>query len=123
MNRVRAHGLRLRAVVTMVAGVTAGGMSLPCEHGPQAPLATVPPALSDGPADAATSSRQRAWVETYAVVARLADAGSVEAARMALEMHRHGSIIYGMRFEASDQQLRHWRSRIVCTTPPCVAAG
>ena len=110
MSRARAHGLR--AAVTVLAGATVGGIGLACEREPQASLATVPAA-----------AQQRAWAETYGVVARLADAGSVDAARTALEMHHHGRRIYGMRFEASDQQLRRWQRQVSCTTPPCAALG
>lgn len=123
MSRARAHGLR--AVVTLLAGATATAVGLPCEREPQGSLATVPPALtsaSDGLADA-SALRQRAWADTYAVLARLADAGSADAARMALEMHHHGRSIYGMRFEASEQQQRRWQIRIACSTPPCAAVG
>lgn len=40
--------------------------------------------------------------------AALADAGHVDAARIALLMQRHGASLYGMRFAAGPKQLGRW---------------
>jgi hypothetical protein len=68
-------------------------------------------------------SQRQAWAETYSVVARLADTGSSEASRLALQMYRNGPAIYGMSFRASNQQLQRWQRQLVCRAPPCVAQG
>lgn len=48
------------------------------------------------------------WPQAYAALARLADAGHGDAARIALLMLRHGRPLYGMDFIASAQQRQHW---------------
>lgn len=54
------------------------------------------------------------WQEAYAALALLADAGHPEAARMALQMQRHGPVLYGMRFEASPIMRARWLGSAGC---------
>lgn len=48
------------------------------------------------------------WPQAYAALARLADGGHADAARIALLMQRHGRSLYGMDFMARAQQRQHW---------------
>lgn len=63
------------------------------------------------------------WAESFAALARQADAGCPHAARLALEMAQHGPTVYGMRFPASAPQLRRWQQRLVCRDAPCASFG
>jgi hypothetical protein len=68
--------------------------------------------VSDG--DVATPPSERSvWTEVFATLARRADAGSVDAARLALQMLRLGPLIYGVSFEASAWQVQRWQRQVV----------
>lgn len=54
------------------------------------------------------------WPQAYAPMARLADDGNAEAARIALQMWLHGRRLYGIEFEASVAQVQLWSRRSVC---------
>lgn len=56
--------------------------------------------------------------QAYAQLARLADAGHPEAARIAWLMQRHGERLYGQRFEATPLQQLSWQWRLQCG-PSC----
>jgi hypothetical protein len=49
------------------------------------------------------------WREAFRTFAILADAGDPEAARMAVVMARHGSLLYQQNFEVAAQRLDSWR--------------
>ncbi|HEX6708578.1 MAG TPA: hypothetical protein VF169_27830 [Albitalea sp.] len=51
------------------------------------------------------------WLSSYASLVRRADLGDAEAARLALEMRQQGPWVYGMRFEATADQLQRWREQ------------
>jgi hypothetical protein len=57
------------------------------------------------------------WREAFETFATLADAGDLEAARMALSMVRHGSALYRQTFEISTERLSSWRrlGRVLAT--------
>ena len=42
-------------------------------------------------------------------LSRLADGNHAEAARIALQMHRYGPILYGAQFALSTAQVAHWK--------------
>ncbi len=67
---------------------------------------------------ATVPSGDAVWSEVYTVAARRADAGSAEAARLALQMHRLGPVVYGMRF-----QVQRWQQQVACAAEPCAAQG
>ena len=48
------------------------------------------------------------WSEAYDGLARLADDGDAEAARLAVLMVRHGPVLFGQRFEAREEQRDAW---------------
>lgn len=56
------------------------------------------------------------FTEAYALFVQLADCGHREAARIALQMHRLGSSVYGLDFAAHPQQLMRWQ--IVLSAEP-----
>lgn len=68
------------------------------------------------PAHADDALRERArqlyedchWQQAFEAYARLAEAGDVEAARIASLMARHGVMLYGTRFPASADQVERW---------------
>jgi hypothetical protein len=49
------------------------------------------------------------FAEAYELFTRLADCGHREAARIALQMHKLGSRLYGLDFAARPQQLVRWQ--------------
>ena len=53
----------------------------------------------------------------YGQFMTLANSGSIEAARIALFMHRHGVQLYGSDWAATDEDLELW-SRMTGTRPP-----
>lgn len=60
--------------------------------------------------DAAWSDYERChWRDAFRTFAILADAGDPEAARMAVVMARHGSLLYQQNFEVAAQRLDSWR--------------
>jgi hypothetical protein len=48
------------------------------------------------------------WPEAFSALVRLADRGHPEAARMALQMWRHGPKLYQTSFSASATQVERW---------------
>jgi hypothetical protein len=48
------------------------------------------------------------WAVAYAALARLADLGHRDAARLALQMWRYGTPLYGQAFDAAPSQLAAW---------------
>ncbi len=65
--------------------------------------------------DAAQLSYERNhWPQAYAAFAALADRGDAGAARIALQMARHGPVLYGSHFAASDGQRQRWAALAVC---------
>ena len=57
------------------------------------------------------------WPQAYAALARLADGGHGDAARIALLMLRHGRPLYGMDFTASARQRQHWANTAAALAP------
>lgn len=60
-------------------------------------------------ADAAESLRAARFAEAYGRFVQLADGGDVDAARIALLMHRYGPEVFGSAWDASAEQLERWR--------------
>lgn len=48
------------------------------------------------------------WTQAFAAFARLGDAGHAQAARVALQMWRHGPALYGREFDATPAQRQQW---------------
>jgi hypothetical protein len=59
-------------------------------------------------ADAAGSLRAGRHAEAYGRFVALADEGDVDAARIALVMHRYGPELFGSEWDASGEQLAAW---------------
>lgn len=60
------------------------------------------------------------WVQSYEMLARLADGGHAEAARISVQMHRWGPRLYGRHFHARATQLANWRQ---LAWHPCSASA
>ena len=58
--------------------------------------------------DAMVAYERNHWDEAYAALARLADHGHPQAARMALQMWRFGQQLYQRDFSASPSQRARW---------------
>ena len=52
------------------------------------------------------------YADAYELFARLADCGHREAARIALQMHKFGSRLYGVDFTARPRQLARWQAAL-----------
>ncbi len=67
------------------------------------------------------------WPQAYAALARLADGGHPEAARIALQMWTHGARLYRTDFVATSQQVAFWTQRWGCggdaTSRACTQAA
>jgi hypothetical protein len=72
---------------------------------------------------AATQPEQQLWREVYAGLARRADLGDVDAARLALQMRRHGATVYGTSFDASAEQVERWRQVALRDGVACPCIG
>lgn len=55
--------------------------------------------------------------------AGLADAGHVESARIALQMQRHGTSLYRMRFAAGPKQIGRWTTLLSCRGQAAASTG
>jgi hypothetical protein len=56
------------------------------------------------------------WPQAYAALARLADLGHAEAARIALQMWQWGPVLYRTEFAASAERRARWAWVWNCTT-------
>ena len=75
------------------------------------------PQQDPGLAQAVKEYRAGRWSAAYGQFMTLANNGSIEAARIALFMHRHGVQLYGSDWAATDEDLELW-SRMTGTRPP-----
>lgn len=58
------------------------------------------------------------YAQAFAMFSRLADCGHRDAARIAMQMRRHGAQLYGMAFTASEPQINRWHEVLVAATEP-----
>lgn len=115
--RGRAATTVARVVVTLLAALLSYAVLLGDTR------AAPDPAAAALRGDAPPSVAVAPWAEAYATLARRADAGCPQAARLALEMVRDGPVVYRMHFPHSAAQLRHWQRLAECRDPPCRAFG
>jgi hypothetical protein len=109
------HCTRIPFVLVLLVNAIALGSCAILVHAPT-PEFAVPALLS-------TAEASGPWGDAFSVLSRLADQGSSRAAGMALDMVEHGPALYGHRFEASELQLRRWRSQAACRNAPCISAA
>jgi len=57
--------------------------------------------------------RQHRYAAAYGRFARLADAGDLPSAQLALVMYRNGPLLFGSRWDASTEQLERWSAMVV----------
>ena len=63
------------------------------------------------------TGRPMAASDTPRKEARLADQGHVQAAQLAWWMHRHGALLYGSDWYASQAQQRAWAAQLPSPSP------
>jgi hypothetical protein len=68
------------------------------------------PAAEDAPSfgSAMAAYERNHWDQAYAAFIALADQGDAEAARIALQMWRHGPALYQRAFAANAHQVARW---------------
>jgi hypothetical protein len=78
---------------------------------------------SAAPGEAAwpCGAQQQLWLASYTALVRRADLGDADAARQALEMRAHGPLVYGIRFEATPDQLQRWREQSLRALAPSLS--
>lgn len=59
------------------------------------------------------SFRQHRYAAAYGSFARLADAGHLPSAQLALVMYTNGRTLFGSDWDATPEQLEHWNSLVV----------
>jgi len=103
---------RLALVLCTALASTLCTALLACAAGPSAAADADTPAVLAEPA-------HPLWREIFGGLARRADRGDAESARLALEMHRVAPWAYGTAFDATPAQLRAWRCRAERREVPC----
>ena len=92
--------------------VTMATMLLACASCPFAPAETVSGVVTE-------AFEPGPWRDVFAGLARRADRGDVDSARLALEMHRSAPQVYGQPFDATPEQLQRWHCRVFEREAPC----
>ena len=64
-------------------------------------------------AHAVQSFQEQRYGAAYARFAKLADAGHVPSAQLALVMYRNGPALFGAAWYASPDQQRHWNALVI----------
>ena len=98
---------RMDAAVPRPALSPAPITASPSPHRPAMPRTEFGPTF----AGAAESLRTGRYAEAYGRFVALADEGDVDAARIALVMHRFGPEVFGSDWDASVEQLVEWTWR------------
>ena len=104
-RRVRVRGPVAAMLTTLL---------LACAACPFTPVESAP--VSD---HAVASIDAGIWREVFSRLARRADRGDPDSARLALEMHRAAPQVYGERFGATPAQLQRWHCRVRGRDAPC----
>lgn len=120
----------MKPITTLFAAalVFVGGVSQAADG---TPVAAARPGIgisAAGTASLASSERARfeeaqqlyrigRWSAAYGRFATLADRGNADAARMALQMLRHGPDLYGTDWSASASQVASWEAAIAASGP------
>lgn len=84
--------------------------------------ATAQPAMPADYPSALEAYERNHWSDAYRAMSQLADGGHAEAARIALQMKRYGSVLYGQRFEATALQEQRWAALRPCADHGAVLA-
>jgi hypothetical protein len=104
---------RLAALALLTAGLATGAAAPAMAQANETPrhIAAAPtdPGEAARQFEAAMEAYERNhWLEAFTALARLADHGHAEAARIASLMQRHGTALYGMHFATAPGQLQRW---------------
>ncbi|TMH35975.1 MAG: hypothetical protein E6H58_02870 [Betaproteobacteria bacterium] len=116
-------GFRWTARVLIVMAMACSAFVLMSANVALAEPAAITVAPVTDAAAATTPSERSVWADVFTGVAHRADAGSVEAARLALQMHRYGPVVYGISFEATARQLQRWQRELESSDELRVQAG
>lgn len=112
---------------------TALGLGVTLRHivASAALIALLPLAATAQPTTAADHERAYAaaqaeyeighYAAAFTAFAALADAGHVESARVAMQMHRYGPGLYQKRFAAGPMQIGRWMARVSCRNQAAAA--
>lgn len=103
--RLLALALAAALIVALATQVSAFAQ----EHRP-GPLT---PQQSATYADAAEAFRHQRYAAAYGRLIRLADAGHVPSAHLALVMHRNGAALFGNDWYATPAQQRYWSALVM----------
>ncbi len=57
--------------------------------------------------------RHQRYAAAYGRFVKLADAGHAPSAQLALLMYRNGRALFGSEWDASPEQIEHWRALVV----------
>ncbi len=94
--------------------LTAATLGLALAAAARPALAQVP-GTGDAFAEAMQSYEQSHWEQAHTTLARLADQGHHEAARIVLQMWAYGPRLYGVEFVGSADRLARWTQVLGCT--------
>ena len=102
-SRVVRHGPMVAMLTTMLLACAS------CPFAPVEPFSVgVTTPFEPGP-----------WRDVFASLARRADGGDPDSARLALEMHRTAPQVYGEPLNATPEQLQRWHCRVHEHEAPC----
>jgi hypothetical protein len=73
----------------------------------------LPSAVQETYAFAVKSFRQHRYAAAYGRFARLADAGHVPSAQVALMMYSNGPMLFGSQWDATPEQVEYWRALVL----------
>lgn len=114
----------MHAALDIRTALTALALTLACAALPARAQEADDPAAFDA---ALQAYERNHWPQAYAALARLADRGHPEAARIALQMWAHGPKLYGTEFNATARQVSFWSQRWGCvgdaTSQACTLAA
>jgi hypothetical protein len=91
-------------------------------------VATAAPSTSDSEPDARFQEAMLAyernhWSLAFGLLAALADDGHAEAARIVLQMQRHGPMLYRSEFGTSAERIERWMRVAACAIDATAACA
>ncbi len=110
MSLPKHLGRASRAAAIVLASIAAGG----------SPAAAAPAPTFD---EAMQHYQDGRWAAAYGRFAALADRGDAESARIALLMLRHGERLFGSKWSATQEQIKHWVALATQAPSALVADG
>jgi hypothetical protein len=115
---MRSHAFLLAAALLIAGSASRAQADDPAQvHLALVPASAATAASGSGPdqalfAEALRLHRSGRWSAAYGRFLQLADAGHVDAARIALQMLRHGGELYGTEWTAAASQVAAWERTV-----------